>query len=157
MDFWHAFAHQRGLELIGPGVHRYIDDDPGRSPNIRQVEPSALLAMCDDVTEEELWESGFDEALDEPGVIAFATDGAGAVLRQLGGAPRNVAVLVAAHARGRGLATDVGRAAASYAVRHHGYARWRCRDTNVPSARAAARIGFEPYATQLALRPVSAG
>ncbi len=44
------------------------------------------------------------------------------------------------------------RTATSYAVRQHGYARWRCRDTNVPSARAAERLGFEPYATQLAVR-----
>ena len=84
----------------------------------------------------------------EPGTIAFATEGGGAVLTELAGAPRNIGLLVAPEARGVGIGTELGRAAASFAVRRHGYARWRCRDTNVPSARAADGLGFEPYATQ---------
>jgi GNAT superfamily N-acetyltransferase len=153
-SFWHAFAQQRGLEVIGPGVHRYLDVDPGRGDGVREVSPDELRGLLAHVPEEDVWESGFDESLDEPGVVAFAAEGGGAVLRELDGAPRNVTLLVAPEARGRGLGTELGRAAASYAVRHHGYARWRSRETNVPSSRAAARLGFEPYATQLAVRPV---
>jgi len=151
-ELWHAFARQRGLEMIGPGVHRYLDEDPGPGADVREVAPSELRALGERVDPPDLWESGLDEALDEPGVVAFATEGGGAVLREVAGAPRNVALLVVPEARGRGVGTELGRAAASYAVRHHGWCRWRSRDTNVASTRAAERLGFEPYATQLALR-----
>lgn len=153
--FWDAFARQRGLEVIGPGVHRYLDTDPGPAAGIREVHPDELRHLEHLVGEEDWWECGFDESLDEPGVVAFATEHGGAVLRELDGAPRNVTLLVAPGSRGRGAGTELGRAAASYAVRHHGYARWRSRDTNVPSSRAAERLGFEAYATQLAVRPAT--
>jgi GNAT superfamily N-acetyltransferase len=155
VSFWEAFAKQRGLEVIGPGVHRYLDEDPGPAADVREVDPSELRALGERVALDDWWECGFDESLGEPGVVAFATDGGGAVLRDLDGAPRNVTLLVVPDARGRGLGTELGRAAASYGVRHHGYARWRSRDTNVPSTRAAARLGFESYATQRAVRPAS--
>jgi len=154
-EFWHAFAQQHGLVVIGPGVHRYLDVDPGASDEVREVDPRELRSLCDQVHAEDWWESSFDDALDDPGTIAFATDGGGAVLTELDGAPRNIGVLVVPHARRRGTGTELGRAAASRAVRAHGYARWRCRDTNVASVRAAERLGFEPYATQLAVRSES--
>lgn len=152
VEFWTAFARQRGLEVIGPGVHRYLDEDPGPADGVLEVDRTSLHALRDRVSEDDWWESSFDEALEDPGTVAFATDGGGAVLTVLDGAPRNVGLLVAADARGRGVGTALGRAAASYAVRHHGYARWRSRDVNVASSRAAARLGFEPYVTQLAIR-----
>ncbi|QIG42311.1 GNAT family N-acetyltransferase [Nocardioides anomalus] len=161
--FWAAFAHQRGLDVIGPGVHRYLDVDPGVGHGVREASPHELRRLLARVPEADAWESGLDDRLDEPGVVAFGADGAdgelvgGAVLGELDGAPRNVTLLVAPDARGRGLGTGLGRAAASYAVRHHGYARWRSRDTNVPSSRAAERLGFEPYCTQLAIRRGSSG
>jgi GNAT superfamily N-acetyltransferase len=153
--FWHAFAQQRGLEVIGPAVHRYLDDDPGPADGVQVVAPDSLLALRDEVSDDDWWESGFDDALSEEGAVAFATDGGAAVLTDLAGAPRHVGLLVARDARGRGLGVELGRAAASYAVRHHGYARWRSRDTNIASTRAAQRLGFEPFVTQLAVRPVS--
>jgi GNAT superfamily N-acetyltransferase len=152
VEFWHAFAQQRGMVVIGPGVHRYLDVDPQPIDRVDLVSPESLRALRDRVAAEDWDESGFEDALDEPDTVAFATDDGGAVLTELDGAPRNIGLLVTTDARGAGLGTALGRAAASYAVRRHGYARWRCRDTNVPSARAAERLGFEPYATQLAVR-----
>ena len=75
------------------------------------------------------------------------------MLSELAGAPRNIGLLVVPSARGHGLGTELGRAAASYAVRRHGYARWRCRDNNVRRRGPRSGSGFEPYATQLAIRP----
>ena len=155
VEFWQAFAQQRGLIVIGPGVHRYLGEDPGPAHEVERVDPGALLALRDRVTADDWDESGFEDAIAEPGAVAFATDGGGAVLTELSGSPRNIGLLVAADARGSGLGTTLGRAAASYAVTRHGYARWRCRDSNVPSLRAAERLGFEPYATQLAVRSES--
>jgi GNAT superfamily N-acetyltransferase len=157
VEFWHAFAHQRGLTVIGPGVHHYLDEDPGPAHGVERVDPGALLVLRDLVSADDWDESGFDDALTESGVVAFMTAGGGAVLTELSGAPRNIGLLVAPDARGGGLGTQLGRAAASYAVTRHGYARWRCRDSNVPSTRAAQRLGFEPYATQLAVRSELSG
>jgi RimJ/RimL family protein N-acetyltransferase len=119
---------------------------------VREVEPTSLLELRDRVSDDDWWESGLEDAAAEPGTVAFATDGGGAALSELAGAPRSIGLLVVPGARGRGLGTELGRAAASYAVRRHGFARWRCRDSNVSSARAAKRLGFEAYATQLAVR-----
>jgi GNAT superfamily N-acetyltransferase len=151
-EFWQAFARERGLVVIGPSVHHFLDEDPGAGADVREVAASELRPLAERVEQPDLWESGFDVHLDEPGIVAFAADGGGAVLTELAGAPRNVALLVAREARGRGVGTELGRAAASYAVRHHGWCRWRAADTNVASSRAAARLGFVPYATQLAVR-----
>jgi GNAT superfamily N-acetyltransferase len=155
-EFWHAFGQQRGLVVIGPGLHRYLDVDPGPADGVTQVRPSSLLALRERVSAEDWDESGFEDALDDPRTPAFATPDGGAVLTDLAGAPRNLGLLVAADARGAGLGHALGRAATSYAVRAHGYARWRCRDTNLASARVADQLGFEPYVTQLAVRPASA-
>jgi GNAT superfamily N-acetyltransferase len=152
VEFWHAFAKPRGLEVVGPAAHRYLDDDPGSPDDVHVVEPSVLLAIRDRVSEDDWWESGVEHALEDARAVAFTVDGGAAVLNDFAGAPRDVGLLVAPDARGQGLGAALGRAAASYAVRRHGYARWRSRDTNIPSTRAAARLGFEPYATQLAIR-----
>ncbi|MGH3331060.1 MAG: GNAT family N-acetyltransferase [Nocardioidaceae bacterium] len=69
------------------------------------------------------------------------------------GTAADVGVVVHPAHRGRGLGREVGRAATSYAVAHHGIARWRALVTNAPSREAAARLGFEPYCLQLAVRP----
>lgn len=153
LGFWDAFAQRRGLVVIGPGVHRYLDVDPGAPDAVHEVAPSSLRALRDEVDDEDWSESGFEEALSELGTIAFASGGGAAALTELAGAPRNIGLLVTQAARGRGIGTEVGRAAASYAIRNHGYARWLCRDANLPSTRAARRLGFESYATQLAVRP----
>jgi GNAT superfamily N-acetyltransferase len=152
VEYWHAFAQRRGLTVIGPGVHRYLDEDPGAAHGVDRVDRDALLDLRDLVDPDDWDESGFEDALADPGTVAFATAGGGAVLTELAGAPRNIGLLVANDARGGGLGTRLGRTAAAYAVTRHGYARWRCRDSNVPSARLAQRLGFEPYATQLAIR-----
>jgi hypothetical protein len=50
-------------------------------------------------------------------------------------------------------AVEVRRACAAHAMREHGVALWRAARSNVPSARTAERLGFEPYVTQLAVVP----
>jgi RimJ/RimL family protein N-acetyltransferase len=77
---------------------------------------------------------------------------AAANLTSYADAPRDVGVLVVPDARGRRLVDEVGRAAASYAVSRHGFARWRARTTNRGSLGAGQRLGFEPWCTQLAIR-----
>ena len=93
VTFWQAFANQRGLELIGPGVHRYLDEDPGPARGVREVAASELRALGEQVEVDDWWECGFDESLDEPGVVAFAAEGGGAVLSgaRWGAAQRHLA------------------------------------------------------------------
>ena len=165
-EFWQEFAAQRSLRVIGPATHHYLDEDPGVPDDVEQVDPIRLRLLRDAVSTEDWEESGLPEAIDA-GSVALAAWGAtgeatrpwvpallgGAVVRDLGGAPRDVGLLVADDARRRGVGGSLGQGAASYAVSWHGWAGWRCRTTNVASMRTAARLGFEPYATQLAIRP----
>jgi len=163
--FWHAFALQRSMDVVGPAVHHYLDRDPGVPEDVEQVDPVRLTLLRDAVSTEDWEESGVPEALDEGGE-ALAVWGAkgetdrpwvpallgGAVLTEHSGAHRDIGLLVAADARGRGVGGRLGQAAASYAVQWHGWASWRSRTTNAASLRTATRLGFQPYATQLAIR-----
>lgn len=163
--FWQAFAQQRGLRVIGPATHHYLDVDPGVPDDVEQVDPVRLTALRDAVSPADWEESGLPEAIASRSVAlaVWGTTGesgrpwvpallGGAVLRELGGAARDVGLLVADAARGRGVGRDLAQGAASYAVSWHGWAAWRCRETNHASLRTAAGLGFEPYATQLAIR-----
>lgn len=163
--FWRKFAEQRSLRVIGPAIHHYLDEDPGVPADVEQVDPVRLTLLRATTNVEDWEESGIPDALEEGGE-ALAVWGAtgdaarpwvpallgGAVLTDTAGARRDIGVLVADDARGRGVGLRLGQAAASYAVSWHGWARWTCRVTNEPSRRTAARLGFEPYATQLAVR-----
>lgn len=166
VEFWNAFALQRSMHLIGPAAHHYLDQDPGVPEDVEQVDPVRLTLLRDAVSIEDWDECGIQDALDDGGE-ALAVWGAtgradrpwvpallgGAVLTETAGAHRDVGLLVAADARGRGIGSQLGRAAASYAVQWHGWARWTARTANVASLRTAERLGFERYATQLAIRP----
>lgn len=164
--FWQAFATQRSLRVIGPATHHYLDEDPGVPADVEQVDPARLTLLRHASTAEDWAESGIPEALDEGGeaLAVWGTVGetdrpwvpallGGAVLTETAGAHRDIGLLVAQDARGRGVGARLGRAAASYAISWHGWARWTCRTANEPSLRTAAGLGFEPYATQLAIRP----
>jgi GNAT superfamily N-acetyltransferase len=169
--YWQAFAAQRSLRVVGPATHHYLDEDPGVPDldiGVEQVDPGRLILLRDRVSVEDWEESGIPEALDEGGeAVAIWGSSAeperpwvpallgGAVLTETAGARRDIGVLVSEDARLRGVGLRVGQAAASYAISRHGWARWTCRTANEPSLRTAARLGFEPYATQLAIRPCS--
>lgn len=154
VTYWQGFASTYGGRVIGPGIHHYLDRDPGPAPGVVEVPVAEVARLRPRVTEDEWQESGMDG---EDIAVAFGSydDGelvAASTLADFAGAPRHVGVLVAPAVRGRGLVDDVGAAAASYAIRHHGLARWRARPDNRGSSGAAQRLGFEPWCTQLAIR-----
>lgn len=158
-EFWQAFAQKRGLELIGPSTHAYLDVDPGADDGVVELSRSDIEVLRAEVRPEEWTEAGMS---DEPaprlvfGIVRDGRPAAAAVLNLWAGTPRDIGVVVAEPYRGRSLAARVGAHAASYAIRAHGVARWRAATTNVASVRTAERLGFEPYATQLAVRRGSA-
>jgi GNAT superfamily N-acetyltransferase len=159
-SFWQAFAHQRGLDMLGPSTHHYLDVDPGPTDGVVGLTVDQLAQLQTKVRPEEWVESGM--AYDPPprdafGILRSGQLVAASVLSDWRDVPSDVGVLVDPAARGHGLATTVGRHAASYAVRAYGIARWRALTTNAASLRTAERIGFEPYATQLAIRRGSSG
>jgi GNAT superfamily N-acetyltransferase len=165
--FWQAFADRRALRVVGPATHHYLDEDPGVPHDVEQVDPVRLTLLRNRTTPAEWEESGIPEALDEGGeaMAVWGTAGesdrpwvpallGGAVLTETAGARRDVGLLVAEEARGHGVGQRLGQAAASYAISWHGWARWTAQTSNGPSLRLASRLGFEPYATQLGLKPV---
>jgi hypothetical protein len=152
--FWKAFGLQRGLTLHGPSVHAYLDEDPGAATEVVVISDADLDFLREGVPAEEWGESGWEhEPAHQWGIVEDGRVVAAANLTDWGGTPRDVGVLVSPHARGRGLAEAVGRHAASQAIREHGVARWRAQVTDLASVHASRRLGFEPWATQLALRP----
>lgn len=153
-EFWHDFAAARGIEVIGPSTHLYLDVDPGGSPGVTTPSQDDLASLRTRTGEDDWREAGFEDApadrtfgLRRDGVLVAAAN-----LNLFDGQPRDVGVLVTPDARGRGLAAVVARHAAAYAVREHGLARWGARNTNVASLATARRLGFEPFCTQLAMR-----
>jgi GNAT superfamily N-acetyltransferase len=156
---WQAFARQRGLELIGPSTHAYLDLDPGPDDEVVELGRSDLELLRVQVRPAEWTEAGMSHEPAPPLALGLVRDGgpvAAAVLNLWDGTPRDIGVVVAERHRGRGLAARVGAAATSYAVRRHGIARWRAATSNLASVRTAERVGFVPYATQLAIRSASA-
>ncbi len=152
-EFWSAFARSVDQDVIGPSTHHYLDEDPGTPAAVVRIEASDVLPMRRAVSALEWEESGFAD--DAQLWFGFSVGGhlvAAANLTSYAEAPRDVGVLVVPDARGQRLVDEVGRAAASDAVSRHGLARWRARTTNLASLRAARRIGFEPWCTQLAIR-----
>lgn len=151
--FWHDFARRRGLGVIGPSSHLYLDADPGDDTGTVTPTEDELESLRNRVGDDDWREAGFADApplafgLREAGVLVAAAN-----LNLFDGMPRNVGVLVAPEARGRGLAATVARAATSYAVREHDVAWWGARDSNVASLATARRLGFERFCAQLAVR-----
>lgn len=164
--FWQVFARHRSLRMVGPAMHHYLDEDPGVPADVEQVDPVRLTLLRERATAEEWEDSGIPEALEEGGeaLAVWGSTGesdrpwvpallGGAVLTETAGARRDIGLLVAEDARCRGVGRRLGQAAASYAISWHGWARWTARTANGPSLRTAARLGFEPYATALAIKP----
>ncbi|MBA2715734.1 MAG: GNAT family N-acetyltransferase [Propionibacteriales bacterium] len=153
IDFWQDFAVSRGLQVVGPSTHSYLDADPGPVDGVCTVDRSALAALRGRVDDQDWAESGWQDApartfgLYDNGTLAAASN-----LNVFDGLPRDIGVLVAPPRRGRGLSETVGRHAASYAIRQHGFARWGTRNANTASLAAARRLGFEAWCTQLWVR-----
>lgn len=153
-DHWSRVAAARGWQVIGPATHTYLDTDPGMPTQVEVATIDQLGSLRVAVTEAEWAESGW---ADGPPLVWVVRDGdevlAAANLNPWGDKLGDLGVLVAPAQRGRGLAALVGAAAASYAVRDSGIVRWCARTSNVASLGAARRVGFEPWLTQLAVRP----
>ena len=116
--FWRVWAGDRGLSVIGPSIHAYLDEDPGDDGSAPQVDLSLLASLRASVSAREWDEAGFDGDLGH--VFGCCADGrlvAASNLTDFADAPRDIGLLVAPHVRGRGLGHRVGGAAASYAVR----------------------------------------
>lgn len=152
-NFWQSFAADLGRSVIGPAHHAYLDDDPGSGPDIAPLGVAEVASLRSRVDPAEWEESSFADGaelnfgLQEDGVLVAAAN-----LTDFGGSPRDIGVLVAATARGHGLAGRVGAAAASYAITEYGLARWCARTSNHASLASARRLGFVPHCTQLAIR-----
>lgn len=152
-DFWREFAAIRGLRVIGPSTHAYLDRDPGPIDGVTQPSDDDLRSLREGVDEADWIESGWND--EPPHMFGLYEDGmlvAAANLNRFHHQPRDIGVIVARGARGRGLSTTVAQQAASFAIRKHGFARWGARNSNAPSIAASSRLGFEPWCAQLAVR-----
>ena len=151
--FWRDFAANRGLQVIGPSTHAYLDEDPGPVDGVTRLREDDLASLRRAVDAADWAESGWN---DRPphlfGVYENDMLVAAANLNLFHHQPRDIGVVVAPSARGRRLSVKVGQHAASFAIRGYGFARWGARDTNAASRAVSSRLGFEPWCSQLAVR-----
>lgn len=157
---WTKLAEKLGQQVVGPSEHAYLATSPGLVDRVEPVNAEELLPLREAVPPAEWTESGFGSLADGDLCFALERDGviaAAANLSHFAGEPRDVGLLVAPQARGRGLGRLVARHAAAYAVEHSGVARWRAHTTNRASLAVAHSLGFTRYCTQLAVRPRAAG
>lgn len=151
--FWESFASKRGLQLIGPSTHGYLDVDPGPVDEVVRVDGTQLASLQGLVDAADWRESGWtDQPAHTFGIIKDGVLVAASNLNSFHGQHRDVGVIVAPRWRGRGLSEAVGQHAASFAIREHGFARWGARHSNVPSLAASHSLGFESWCTQVAIR-----
>lgn len=147
-----------GWLVLGPSIHSFLDhtDDlseaGGAGPATVEEVAHRLRAR---VTESEWEESGFTGGVEHAWLLEndAGRPVAAANLTDFDGAAADVGVVVAADARGRGYAAEVGSAAARHAVRTSGIARWRSVPGNAASRRTARRLGFQDGCIQLAILP----
>lgn len=150
-----------GWTVLGPSVHSYTSRPvrvrSARVPlTVAEATPASLARLQEALSAEDWAEAGFDR--DDVGAAWVGTDPAGAVLgganlTVFDGCHSDVGVATAPGARGQGVAAVLAATATAWAVDHHGLARWRALETNVPSRRLAVTLGFEDHGTQLAARP----
>lgn len=151
--YWCRFALARGLRVIGPSLHSYLDRDPGAVDSVTAASDVDLHALRETVPAADWTESGWDDA--PPYRFGIRRDGrlvAASNLNPFHHQPRDIGVLVAPSMRGRGLSLPVAQHAASVAIRTHGFARWGARDSNAASVATSRRLGFDRWCSQLAVR-----
>lgn len=151
--YWREFAATRGLRVVGPSTHAYLDRDPGAVDGVDTASDAELQLLRETVPAADWNESGWDD--DPPHRFAVRQGDqvvAAANLNLFHGQPRDIGVLVAPSMRGSGLSVLVAQHAASVAVRTHGFARWGARDSNAASIAASRRLGFDRWCSQLAVR-----
>jgi GNAT superfamily N-acetyltransferase len=152
-DFWREFAASRGLQVIGPSTHAYLDRDPGPIDGVTIPHDHDLRSLREAVDEADWVESGWNDqpphifGLYEEDVLVAAAN-----LNPFHQHPRDIGVVVARGMRGLGLSKRVAQQAASFAIRTHGFARWGTRNSNAASLAASRRLGFERWCDQLAVR-----
>jgi GNAT superfamily N-acetyltransferase len=159
--FWQRLPETAHLSVLGPSVHSYTDRAPSpghqgaaSGHEVVEARTDELESLRPFVDPAEWDEGGFS---DETSALFVIRDGPGDVvaaanLTDFLDGPSDVGVLVHPGFRSMGLGRAVAAGATSYAVKHHGIARWRARVANTPSRKVAAALGFEDYCHQMAIR-----
>ncbi|HET7735386.1 MAG TPA: GNAT family N-acetyltransferase [Nocardioidaceae bacterium] len=153
-QFWKDYKRTADLKVLGPAVHAFSDTQLEEPAKVERIAPSDI-ADWREVVSRKKWEaSGFADHVE----VAFAVRSGGelaaaANLTTFRGVPSDVGVLTHPKYRGKGFSSRVARAAAAYAVRNHGLARYRSETDNIRSRSVSKALGFEDYFEQLAIRP----
>ena len=130
----------------GPADHFWADHGTDLSVDAPTLDPADLELLRPAVSDAEWREAGFDR---EPHACFGLVEGgelvAASVLTALWGWPVDVGILVAPHARGRGLGTTVAMAALAAGVGLSGFAAFRAARANAASRAVAARLGLDAY------------
>jgi GNAT superfamily N-acetyltransferase len=140
-------------KVIAHECHAFGDVPVEESGSVERIHPSDIAGWAD-VIPHKRWEaSGFDG--DVPVMFGLRHhDEIAAVsgLLPFRGVPSDVVTLVHPKYRGKAYRVRVTKAAAAYAVGHHGLARMRFDVEDQRMHRVATSLGFTPYFEQLVVR-----
>jgi GNAT superfamily N-acetyltransferase len=150
---WRAALHDADPVILGPAAHFLTGTRVGSVTDTAHPSDEDMRRMTTPIAVDEVEESGVLES----GVERFGLwiDDAVAAVSSLSnwvGGRTDIGVLVAPHARGRGLGRAVATIAVDAAIRRAGIARWRCREDNTASMRLASSLGLQPYGRNLGIR-----
>ncbi|HEX6749677.1 MAG TPA: GNAT family N-acetyltransferase [Longimicrobium sp.] len=147
--------------VIGPATIRYADRGTFRpqppSPSVRMLtldDAPAIERLRVACTATE-WEHGGSDVREHPCAGAFAGDEIAALAgyEVWGGAVAHLSVVTHPAHRGRGHGAAAVSRIAAEALERGLVPQYRTLESNAPSIAVAARLGFEPYARSLAVRP----
>lgn len=147
-----------GATVTGPSLHAYTATPTGVDTSTVHEVSARDLADLEAAMPADAWAEGGFAGDDVSVRLGLADESSGTIVAASNLTPwdeadADVGVAVHPDLRGRGWGRIVGAAATDRALQVHGAARWRALASNQPSLAIARSLGFQPYGSNLLVRP----
>lgn len=154
---WAALFRGFGFQVIGPAFIGYAEEigEAGERARILDASDAAQAALLEKGCEPEEWDHGGSVVGEVPCSGVFAEDGSLAALAGYevwSGTIAHISIVTHPDHRGRGYGRDAVAHLARRAMASGLVPQYRTLAANAPSMRIAAALGFQHYATSVAVR-----
>jgi RimJ/RimL family protein N-acetyltransferase len=152
--FWKKLRATEHHHVAGPRIHAFTSTPLEMPGKVEQIDASDIAHWRELVSRRKWEKSGFAGEVPVAFAVRAGDDiAAAANLTLFRGVASDVGVLTHPKYRGKGYASRVARAAASYAVRNHELARYRADADDARAQSISTSLGFEPYFQHVAVMP----